>query len=166
VTREAHHAARDTFNSGISAADRRADIDAALKAAVAAGIGLAHENGGPAVSSEADFADVLGAGGSGLGPQVIGYWGELVGDQESALVLAGRQEHVELARIGVVTDRAGQGKKLVGGIAHRGHDHDQARATGTRSRDPAGDTADTVGVGDRRPAEFLDDDWARHGRRF
>jgi len=90
VTREAHHAARDTFNSGISAADRRADIDAALKAAVAAGIGLAHENGGPAVSSEADFADVLGAGGSGLGPQVIGYWGELVGDQESALVLAGR----------------------------------------------------------------------------
>ena len=30
VTREAHHAARDAFYSGISAADRRADIDAAL----------------------------------------------------------------------------------------------------------------------------------------
>ena len=90
VTREAHHAARDTFFAGISAADRRADIDAALKTAAAAGIGLVHENGGPTVSSEADFADVLAAGDRGDGPQVIGYWGELVGNEESARALASR----------------------------------------------------------------------------
>jgi predicted amidohydrolase YtcJ len=105
VTREAHHAARDAFYSGISAADRRADIDAALRAAAAAGIGLVHENGGPTLSSEADFADVLAAGmrsrssndspdaddaDESSGPQVIGYWAELVDDEESARSLATR----------------------------------------------------------------------------
>ena len=90
VTREAHHAARDTFFASISPADRRADIDAAMLAAAAAGIGLVHENGGPTVSSEADFADVLAAGDRGDGPQVIGYWGELAGDEESARTLASR----------------------------------------------------------------------------
>jgi predicted amidohydrolase YtcJ len=90
VTRAAHHAARDAFYSGISPAERRADIDAALNAAAAAGIGLVHENGGPTLSSEADFADVLAAGVRGHGPQVIGYWAELVGDQESATALAAR----------------------------------------------------------------------------
>jgi predicted amidohydrolase YtcJ len=90
VTREAHHAARDVFYSGISAADRRGDIDAAMRAAAAAGIGLVHENGGPTLSSEADFADVLAAGHSGNGPQVVGYWAELVGDEESAGALAAR----------------------------------------------------------------------------
>jgi len=93
VTREAHHAARDTFFSGISAGQRRGDIDSALRAAAAAGIGLVHENGGPTLSSEADFADVLAAGTGGdssPGTQVIGYWGELVGDEESARTLAAR----------------------------------------------------------------------------
>jgi predicted amidohydrolase YtcJ len=91
VTREAHHAAREVFYSGISAEDRRADIGAALGAAAAAGIGLVHECGGPTLSSEADFADVLEAGQRGVpGPEIIGYWAELVGDQESARALAGR----------------------------------------------------------------------------
>jgi predicted amidohydrolase YtcJ len=49
-----------------------------------------HENGGPTLSSEADFADVLAAGRRGHGPQVIGYWGELVADEHSARVLAAR----------------------------------------------------------------------------
>jgi predicted amidohydrolase YtcJ len=90
VTFEAHHAARDAFYSGISAADRRADIHTALGAAASAGIGLVHENGGPTLSSEADFADVLAAGLTGDGPQVIGYWAELVGDHGSATALASR----------------------------------------------------------------------------
>jgi predicted amidohydrolase YtcJ len=90
VTREAHHAAREAFHAGISSVDRRADIDAAMSAATAAGIGLLHENGGPSVSSEADFADVLAAQRQGDGPEVIGYWGELVGDQESARALTTR----------------------------------------------------------------------------
>jgi predicted amidohydrolase YtcJ len=89
VTREAHHAARDAFRDGISAAERRADIDAALAAATAAGIGLVHEMGGPTLSSEADFADVLAAGHAGKA-QVIGYWAELVSDPESAITLASR----------------------------------------------------------------------------
>jgi predicted amidohydrolase YtcJ len=90
VTREAHHAARDAFRDGVSPADRRADIDAALKAAAAAGIGLVHENAGPYLSSAEDLADVLAAGDRGDGPQVIGYWAELVADQEQARQLAQR----------------------------------------------------------------------------
>jgi predicted amidohydrolase YtcJ len=96
VTQEAHHAARDAFHDGIGPGERSADIDAAMNAAVAAGIGLLHEMGGPTLSSEADFADVLAAGqwGNGSpgspGPEVIGYWGELVDDEESARALARR----------------------------------------------------------------------------
>jgi len=90
VTRGAHHAARDAFYAGISAAGRRADIDVALLAAAEAGIGLVHENGGPTLSSEDDFADVLAAGRRGDRPQVIGYWAELVADQQSARALADR----------------------------------------------------------------------------
>ena len=55
VTREAHHAARDTFYAGSSPAERRADVDAALSAAAAAGIGLIHEIGGPMLSSGSRF---------------------------------------------------------------------------------------------------------------
>ena len=47
VTRDAHHVAREAFNAAITPAQRRADIDLALRAAAAAGIGLVHENGGP-----------------------------------------------------------------------------------------------------------------------
>ena len=90
VTREAHHAARDAFHEGISDADRRADIDAAMKAAAAAGIGLIHENAGPHLSSAQDLADVLTAGDLGDGPQVIGYWAELVADEAQARELAER----------------------------------------------------------------------------
>jgi predicted amidohydrolase YtcJ len=88
VTRQAHHAAREVFSSGISAAARRADIEAAMRAAARAGIGLVHENGGPTLSSSDDFADVLAAGQRGDGPQVIGYWAELVGDEHAARTLA------------------------------------------------------------------------------
>ena len=90
VTREAHHAARDTFSDSISPADRRADIGSALKAAAAAGIGLVHENAGPYLSSAEDLADVLAAGDRGDGPQVIGYWAELVADEAQARALAER----------------------------------------------------------------------------
>jgi len=90
VTREAHHAARDTFHEGISPADRRTDIDAALKAAAAAGIGLLHEHAGPHLSSAQDLADVIAAGDRGDGPQVIGYWAELVADESQARALVQR----------------------------------------------------------------------------
>ena len=88
VTREAHHAARDAFSDSISPSDRRADIDAALMAAAAAGIGLVHENAGPHLSSAQDLADVLAAGERGDGPQVVGYWAELVEDEAQAREMA------------------------------------------------------------------------------
>jgi predicted amidohydrolase YtcJ len=90
VTREAHHAARDAFRDGINPAERRADVDAAMTAAAAAGIGLLHENAGPHLSSAEDLADVLAAGVRGDGPQVIGYWAELAADESQARELAER----------------------------------------------------------------------------
>ena len=88
VTREAHHAAREAFAGAVTPAQRRADIDLALRTAAAAGIGLVHENGGPVLSSADDFADVLAAGARGDGPQTLGYWAELVDDEQQARDLA------------------------------------------------------------------------------
>jgi predicted amidohydrolase YtcJ len=84
VSREAHHVAREAFNAAISPAQRRADIDLALQAAAAAGIGLVHENGGRILSSADDFADVLAAGERGDGPQTLGYWAQLVSTEQEA----------------------------------------------------------------------------------
>ena len=84
VTRDAHHVAREAFNAAITPAQRRSDIDLALRTAAAAGIGLVHENGGRILSSADDFADVLAAGERGDGPQTLGYWAQLVSDEQEA----------------------------------------------------------------------------------
>jgi predicted amidohydrolase YtcJ len=84
VTREAHHAAREAFNAAVTPAQRRSDIDLALRTAAAAGIGLVHENGGRTLSGTDDFAEVLAAGERGDGPQTIGYWAQLVEDEAQA----------------------------------------------------------------------------------
>lgn len=84
VTKDAHHAAREAFNGAVTPAQRRADIDLALQAAAAAGIGLLHENGGRTLSGTDDFAEVLAAGERGDGPQTIGYWAQLVADEAQA----------------------------------------------------------------------------------
>jgi len=88
VSREAHHVAREAFNDAISPAQRRSDIDLALRAAAAAGIGLVHENGGRILSSADDFADVLAAGERGDGPQTLGYWAQLVSTEQEAREVA------------------------------------------------------------------------------
>lgn len=88
VTREAHHAAREAFNAAVTPEQRRADIDLALQHAAAAGIGLLHENGGRTLSSVDDFADVLAAGERGDAPQTIGYWAQLVADEQEARAVA------------------------------------------------------------------------------
>lgn len=88
VTREAHHVAREAFNAAITPAQRRADIDLALRAAAAAGIGLVQENGGRILSSAEDFADVLAAGERGDGPQTLGYWAQLVSSEQEAREVA------------------------------------------------------------------------------
>jgi predicted amidohydrolase YtcJ len=84
VTRDAHHAAREAFNAAVTPAQRQADIDLALQTAAAAGIGLVHENGGRTLSGTDDFAEVLAAGERGDGPQTIGYWAQLVADEQEA----------------------------------------------------------------------------------
>ena len=84
VTKDAHHAAREAFNGAVTPAQRQADIDLALRAAAAAGIGLVQENGGRTLSGTDDFAEVLAAGERGDGPQTIGYWAQLVADEAEA----------------------------------------------------------------------------------
>ncbi|WP_346767533.1 amidohydrolase [Knoellia koreensis] len=84
VTREAHHAAREAFAAAVTPEQRRADIDRALASAAAAGIGLVQENGGRTLSGTADFAEVLAAGERGDGPQTMGYWAQLVADEQEA----------------------------------------------------------------------------------
>ena len=80
------------------------------------------------------------------------------GDERRALVLAGRQQHVQLARVGLLVDRGGQGKQLVRRVAHRGDDDAQVGAFGTGPGDPARDAADPVGVRHGRAAELHDDE--------
>ena len=45
-----------------------------------------------------------------------------------ALVLAGGEQDVELARVGLVGDRRREAEQLVGGVAHRRHDDDEVAA--------------------------------------
>ena len=82
--------------------------------------------------------------------------------QGRALVLARREEHVHLARVRFVGDRGGERDQLVGGVAHRGDDDHEVRAGGALARDPPGDAPDAVRIGERRAAEFLDNEgpWA------
>jgi predicted amidohydrolase YtcJ len=90
VRGDAHHLVRDAFHGSLSAADRRRHVDAALRAAAEAGVGLVHEHGAPHLSSPEDLAAVIVAGDRGDGPQVMAYWGELVSDESTARELAGR----------------------------------------------------------------------------
>jgi predicted amidohydrolase YtcJ len=76
VRREAHHAARTAAFGAIGPAQRTAAQRAALQRAASLGIAAVHECGGPGISSEADFSSVLS---QDAGPEVYGYWGELMG---------------------------------------------------------------------------------------
>jgi predicted amidohydrolase YtcJ len=74
---DAHHAVRRVAYGSVPADQRRAAQRATLAAAAALGIGSVHEMGGPEVSSAEDLAGLLRMAGEGLGPRVLGYWGEL-----------------------------------------------------------------------------------------
>jgi predicted amidohydrolase YtcJ len=76
VRREAHHAARTAAFAAIAPAQRDAAQRAALRKAASLGIAAVHECGGPTISSEADFTSLLSLE---AGPEVYGYWGELLG---------------------------------------------------------------------------------------
>ena len=76
VRQQAHHAVRRTALAAVTSTQRREAQRAALDRAAALGIACVHECGGPDISGEDDFTDLLA-----LQHVVerIGYWGELDG---------------------------------------------------------------------------------------
>ena len=85
VEREAHHGARDATRD-LDPARRRRVQQAALQAAVAAGIGSVHECAAPHVGSPQDLRALLAlAAEDGVAaPTVLAVWGQLVADAEAA----------------------------------------------------------------------------------
>ncbi|GAA2060717.1 amidohydrolase [Catenulispora yoronensis] len=73
---DAHHLVRRAAFALLGPGARGAFQAAALRRAAELGIGALHECGGPDISGEADFLQVLAAGRELGGPEVFGYWGE------------------------------------------------------------------------------------------
>ncbi|MFI1765590.1 amidohydrolase [Streptomyces sp. NPDC020800] len=76
LTADAHHAVRKAALGAITPAQRAEAQRTALAHAASLGIGSVHECGGPQISSEDDFTDLLKLAGEVPGPRVIGYWAE------------------------------------------------------------------------------------------
>lgn len=89
VSRAAHHALRDVALGSVTRDQRDAAQIAALRAAASRGIASVHENAGPTISSSEDLRAALAHGRRDDLPEVIGYWGELHG-QERARELGAR----------------------------------------------------------------------------
>lgn len=87
VDRDAKNAARSVFDAAITPAQRRADIELALRSATAAGIAQVHECGGPLLTSADDFRDVLELGQRPDLPETIGYWAQAVTEPDQARAL-------------------------------------------------------------------------------
>jgi hypothetical protein len=64
-------------------------------------------------------------------------------------VLARCEQDVELAGVGILSDRRGQPQQLVRGVAHRRYDDDEVVAGRALTRDAPGDPLDPVRAGDR-----------------
>jgi len=95
LTRDAHHAVRDSMRMLLSPEDREAAILLALQTAAARGIGLVHELGAPHITtSPNDFRTIdrlrTEAETDGVAlPEVVGYWGEPAIDLVLGLGLEG-----------------------------------------------------------------------------
>ncbi|MEU9988084.1 amidohydrolase [Streptomyces sp. NPDC048045] len=76
LTADAHHAVRKAALGAITTAQRAEAQRTALAHAASLGIGSVHECGGPQISSEDDFTDLLKLAAEVPGPRVIGYWAE------------------------------------------------------------------------------------------
>ncbi|MFQ6172431.1 amidohydrolase [Oryzobacter sp. R7] len=87
LVRDAKNAARAAFDASRTGAQRRDDVELALRTAAAEGVVAVHECGGPLLTSADDFADVLAAGTHPHLPLTVGYWAEAVTDPEQALAL-------------------------------------------------------------------------------
>ncbi|MEU6237948.1 amidohydrolase [Kitasatospora sp. NPDC047058] len=84
LTRDAHHAVRQTALARLTPGQRRRAQRATLTRAAELGIGSLHECAGPEISSEADLAALLALAAEHKGPEVFGYWGELGGVETAA----------------------------------------------------------------------------------
>ncbi|MFI5824453.1 amidohydrolase [Streptomyces rishiriensis] len=76
LTRDAHHAVRAAAFAAVTPGQRTEAQRAALAHAASLGIGSVHECGGPEISSEDDFTDLLRLAAEESSPRVVGYWAE------------------------------------------------------------------------------------------
>ncbi|MDX2675984.1 amidohydrolase [Streptomyces sp. NY05-11A] len=76
LTADAHHVVRAAAFAAVTPAQRTEAQRAALAHAASLGIGSVHECGGPEISSEDDFTDLLRLAAEESGPRVVGYWAE------------------------------------------------------------------------------------------
>ncbi len=109
---------------------------------------------GVAVRAGGDHAGLRAGEGPRLGAErVDGHGDQGVGD-----ALARGQQHVHFARRRCRADLAGEVQQVVGGVTHRGDDHDDVVACLLGLDDALGDAADPVGVGHRRSTVLLYDE--------
>ncbi|KUN76763.1 amidohydrolase [Streptomyces griseoruber] len=85
LTRDAHHVARAAAFAAVTPAQRSEAQRTALAHAASLGIGSVHECGGPEISSEDDFTDLLRLAAEESGPRVVGYWAERDADRAREL---------------------------------------------------------------------------------
>ena len=83
------------------------------------------------------------------------------GQEANRHLLAGRGDHIELARVRVRLDLPGERDQAVGLARHRGGHDDEVMARLAPLGDPARDVLDPLDRADRRAAELLYD--KRHG---
>ena len=81
LARAAHHAVREAALGAVDSEQRSRAQRAALGTAAARGIASVHENAGPTISSTEDLLDALALGRLAGMPEVIGYWGQLHGQE-------------------------------------------------------------------------------------
>lgn len=81
VARASHHALREAALGAVDAQQRSRAQRAALDTAAARGIASVHENAGPTISSAEDLLDALVLGSQAGMPEVVGYWGQLHGQE-------------------------------------------------------------------------------------
>ena len=79
LTTEAHDAVRLVAFGSLRASAVRDAQRATRTRAAALGIGCLHEMGGPEISSADDLAALLALAAAEPGPEIVGYWGELLG---------------------------------------------------------------------------------------
>ena len=83
IARAAHHAVREAALGSVTPAQRSRAQRVALETAASRGIASVHENAGPTISGREDLRDALACGRDPAMPEVVGYWGQLLGQDEA-----------------------------------------------------------------------------------